>query len=154
MDFYNNSQPLDLPPAVRGDPFSSRNGIRLTQFFEDGSAEGELTVVPEVLNLHGYVHGGCLATLADTVGGWAVIMAQKKACVTVNYAFNFLRPAKGTYSKIICRATPEKLGRTLCVYRLLLTSDTGVEVANGNFTFFLTDPPTSGAGQCKPLPLT
>lgn len=142
MDSYNKTTRLDLSDmdAVSTiDRFASRNNIRITAFHEDGSAEGELTITPEVLNQHGIVHGGCLATLADTVSGWAAIVAQNRPCVTVNYAFNFLRPAKGTYRKIICRATPEKLGQTLSVFRLVLTGDDGKEVANGNFTFFMMD---------------
>ena len=121
------------------DTFSIHNHISVTRLLKDGSAEGELEVGPESLNIYGVVHGGCLATLADTVGGSAVFAATGHYCVTVNYAFNFLRRAEGINQKIRCRATPEKLGRTLCVSHVSLTDDQGVEVANGNFTFFLIE---------------
>lgn len=139
MDSCNNPLPLDYPAAMLSDPYSRHNQIRVTAVYPDGSAEGELTITPESLNPYGIVHGGCLASLADTVAGWAVSVSQGKNTVTVNYAFNFLHPAKGSNRAIHCRAVPEKLGRTLCVYRLVLTDDAGVEVANGNFTFFLLD---------------
>ena len=77
------------------------------------------------------------------MAGSGVFFATGHYCVTVNYAFNFLRPAKGTNQKIRCRATPEKLGRTLCVYHVSLTDDEDVEVANGNFTFL----PEGGKGE-------
>ena len=117
------------------DPFSYYSNIRITNVYEDGSVDGELQITPKSLNVHGFVHGGCLATLADTVAGHAAHLYGK--CVTLNYAFNFLRPAKGENEKIRCLATPEKVGRTLCVYHLSLTDDAGVEIASGSFTFFL-----------------
>lgn len=138
MDSCSKKQiPAHFLPET--DSFSAHNNIRITAVYDDGSAEGDLTVTPQSLNPYGIVHGGCLAALADTVGGWAASTARFRNCVTVNYAFNFLRPAKGSNRKIHCEAVPEKLGSTLCVYRLTLTDDEGVEVANGNFTFFLLD---------------
>ena len=94
-----------------GEPmFDKYNGISIVAA-GDGWAEGELEVSRHSLNPHGIVHGGALAALADTVAGSGVFFATGHYCVTVNYAFNFLRPAKGTNQKIRCRATPEKLGR-------------------------------------------
>ncbi|WP_297720974.1 PaaI family thioesterase [Intestinimonas sp.] len=135
--------PIKEGPVRVSDPFSSYNHIQITELYEDGTAVGALTVHPDSLNPYGIVHGGCLATLADTVGGSGVLAATGRPCVTVNYAFNFLRPAKGENRHIFCRAQPEKLGQTLCVYHLVLTDDNGVEVANGNFTFYLTQEPSA-----------
>ena len=67
---------LDAEAIARYDPFSSHNNIRVTATYEDGSGEGELIVTRESLNPHGIVHGGCLAALADSVGGWAAASAQ------------------------------------------------------------------------------
>lgn len=138
MDSCSKTKRAIPDPRKVIDPFSHRNNIRITNLYDDGSVDGELTVTPESLNPHGIVHGGCLATLADTVAGHAAHVHG--SCVTVNYAFNFLRPAKGTNKKIYCVATPEKVGRTLCVYHLELTDDEGVQVATGNFTFFILKP--------------
>lgn len=112
--------------------FAVYNNIRMTKVSEN-YAEGELTVKPESLNYMGVVHGGCLATLADTTAGVAY-SSSGNACVTVNYGLNFLRPAKG--KKIICKATPEKVGRTISVFKIALTDDNGKLVATGDFTFF------------------
>ena len=78
------------------------------------------------------------------MGGWTASSAQHRTCVTVNYAFHFLRPAMGTNQKIRCRATPEQTGRTLSVYHVSLTDDEGLEVATGNFTFFMMDKRLNG----------
>lgn len=139
MDSCSKSVPIKEGPARVHDPFSFYNHIRITELYEDGTAVGELTVHPESLNPYGIVHGGCLATLADAVGGTGVFTATGKPCVTVNYAFSFLRPALGSNKKLYCKAVPEKLGHRLCVYRQTITDDNGVEVANGNFTFYLMD---------------
>ena len=144
MASCNKKNILDAQAIAEKDPFSTRNNIRVTAAYADGSGEGELTITPECLNPHGIVHGGCLAALADSVGGWTASSAQHRTCVTVNYAFHFLRPAMGTNQKIRCRATPEKTGRTLSVYHVSLTDDEGLEVATGNFTFFMMDKRLNG----------
>ena len=139
----SSPKPVPMPERhfLSGDPYAAYNHMKVTDIFDDGSAVGELTVCPESLNPHGIIHGGCLASLADTLGGWAVYFATGKPSVTVNYAFSFLRPALGTNKKLYCRAVPEKLGGRLCVYRQIITDEEGVEVANGNFTFYLMDHP-------------
>ena len=76
--------------------------------------------------------------LADTVGGAATFAAYRRGCVTVNYSMNFLRPAWGSTRRIRCRAQAVKLGRTLSVFGMSLTDDEGMEVASGNFTFYIT----------------
>ena len=139
MASCSEGKPFSVEKDGTRDAFSIYNHISVTKIMEGGSSEGELEVHPDSLNLYNIVHGGALAALADTVAGSGVFFATGHYCVTVNYAFNFLRPAKGTNQKIRCRATPEKLGRTLCVYHVSLTDDEDVEVANGNFTFFLTE---------------
>ena len=116
--------------------FSSNSNIRIEKI-DTGYAEGVLDIRPENLNMLGFVHGGCLATLADTVAGLGVI-ASGYAAVTANYGLNFLRPATG--NQIRCIATAEKMGKTLCVMRVELFNDTSKPVAAGSFTFCLTEP--------------
>lgn len=142
MDFCNESVNAAAPagrPAGSVDPFSKKNGISVTGI-KDGVGYGELVITPGSLNPMGLVHGGCLAALADTVAGSAVIAVTGHVCVTVNYGMSFLRAALGTGKKIYCRAAPRKVGRTLCVYDVSLTDDSGEEVAGGDFTFFLLEP--------------
>ena len=135
MDSCSKSVPIKAGPARVHDPFSLYNHIRITELYEDGTAVGELTVHPESLNPYGIVHGGCLATLADTVAGTAVLAGGYK-CVTLSYSFNFLRPATG--ARIHCTATPQKVGSSVSVMDVTLTNDQGKVVATGNFTFFHT----------------
>ena len=113
--------------------FSFENGIRVTQV-EPGYAFGELVVGPNSINPHGNVHGGALATLADTVGGCCAC-SKGGSCVTAGCSMEYLRPANG--AKIFCEATPKKLGRTLSVVQLVLTNDQNMVVATGTYTFFM-----------------
>lgn len=116
--------------------FSAEIHVRVTQL-SPGRCEGVLEVHPENLNVLGIVHGGCLATLADTLAGLCVA-ATGNHCVTASYSMNFLRPATG--EKIYCEAKAEKLGRKINVIRAELTNDTGELVAVGDFTFCSTGP--------------
>lgn len=114
--------------------FSAYNNIIITKIDLD-YAEGVLHVKPESLNHIGAVHGGCLATLADTTAGMAAC-SRGRSCVTVNYAFNFLRQAKG--EMIRCEAKAVKVGKSLSVIRVELTNEMGILVAGGDFTFHLS----------------
>ena len=116
--------------------YAKYSGIRVTKV-EPNYCEGELTISPDSCNYLGIVHGGCLATLADTVAGIAAC-SSGNGTVTINYGFSFLRPATGTVIK--CVAEPEKVGRQVSVFRCSLTNDEGKLVASGQFTFFMTGP--------------
>ena len=100
---------------------------------------GVLEIGPNSINPHGNVHGGALATLADTVGGCCAC-SRGGVCVTASSSMEFLRPANG--SMITCIATPKKLGRTLAVVQTDLFNDSEKLVATGTFTFFMVEPPT------------
>ena len=113
--------------------FSFENGIHITRV-EPGLCEGELVIGPNTINPHGTVHGGALATLADTVTGCCAC-SKGGTCVTATSTMEVLRPAKGT--RILCRATPKKLGRTLSVVQFVMTDDQGKDVATGTFTFYM-----------------
>ena len=118
--------------------FSYENGVTVTHV-EPGRAEGVLEIGPNSVNPHGNVHGGALATLADTVGGcWAC--SKGGICVTASSSMEFLRPANG--SMITCVATPKKMGRTLTVVQTDLFNDSGKLVATGTYTFFMVEPAT------------
>lgn len=114
--------------------FSYENGICLTEV-SAGYAKGQLTVGPNSRNPEGNVHGGALATLADTVGGYCACSTGGR-CVTASSSMEFLRPAAG--KQITCVATPKKMGRHLSVIQVQLENEQGVLVATGTYTFFMS----------------
>ena len=101
---------------------------------QPGLARGVLVGGPNSLNPHGMIHGGALATLADTVGGCCAC-SKGGQCVTASSTMEFLRPAWG--GRIYCEATPKKLGRKLSVIQVTLTDEQEKVVATGTFTFFM-----------------
>ena len=115
--------------------FSYENGIAVTRI-EPGLAQGELRAGPNSINPHGMIHGGAMATLADTVAGCCACSGGG-SCVTASSSMEFLRPAQGD---LFCEATPKKLGRQLSVVQVIITNAEGKTVATGTFTFFMAGP--------------
>ncbi|MCD7948438.1 MAG: PaaI family thioesterase [Oscillospiraceae bacterium] len=132
MDFYSKI----IERLNQNNPYSMHSNIFVTRVEHD-YAEGELEVVPESLNPMGVVHGGCLSTLADTVGGAAVI-SRGRRCVTLTATLNYLRPGSG--KKLTCKASVRKSGSTIAVCDLSVTDDVGREVASGCYTYYMKEP--------------
>ncbi len=95
-------------------PFMVYLGAELTTV-EPGYCEIELPFRPELTQQHGFVHGGVLATLADTVSGYAAfsLMPADAAPLTVEYKLNIVRPGGGEV--LVARGRVVKPGRTLTV---------------------------------------
>lgn len=121
------SQPQDFTPAnpdfadrcrrsfaMQG--FMDHIGARMTRI-EPGLCEIELPVRPELAQQHGYVHGGALASIADSAAGYAAfsLMDANSAPLTVEYKLNILRPGEG--ERMVARGQVVKPGRTLTVVR-------------------------------------
>ncbi len=100
--------------AMQG--FMDHIGARMTRI-EPGLCEIELPVRPELTQQHGYVHGGALASIADSAAGYAAfsLMDANSAPLTVEYKLNILRPGEG--ERVIARGHVVKPGRTLTVVR-------------------------------------
>ena len=124
-----------LDAVNRAGQLSYENGIQVTHV-EPGLARGVLRAGPSSVNPHGMVHGGAMATLADTVGGCCACSTGNH-CVTCSSTLEFLRPAQGD---LFCEATPKKLGHQLSVIQIVITDTKGKTVATGTFTFFMAKP--------------
>lgn len=94
--------------------FMAYLGASLTSV-EPGRCTVDLPVRPELTQQHGFVHGGVLASLADTIAGYAAfsLMPADSAPLTVEYKLNILRPGGG--SLVRGKGTVVKPGRTLAV---------------------------------------
>jgi uncharacterized protein (TIGR00369 family) len=71
----------------------------------------------DLLQQHGYFHGGAIATALDSAAGYAAfsLMAPATAVLTVEYKLNFVAPGAGEH--IIARGEVIRPGRTLTVVR-------------------------------------
>lgn len=109
---------IDLLPMARqilaGQAFSTLLGTEI-EAFEPGRAELSLAVGPQLLQQHGFVHGGVLSYLADnalTFAGGSVLGDS----VTAEYKINYLRPARDA-QRLLAVATVLGSGRTQAVCR-------------------------------------
>ena len=82
---------------------------------EPGYCEIELPYREELSQQHGFFHGGCIATVIDTAGGYAALSLFEPGVevLTVEFKINFLSPAVG--ERIFARGEVVKSGRTLAV---------------------------------------
>ena len=82
---------------------------------EPGYCEIELPYREELSQQHGFFHGGGIAAVIDTAGGYAALSLFEPGVevLTVEFKINFLSPAVG--ERIFARGEVVKSGRTLVV---------------------------------------
>ncbi|KUF06631.1 PaaI family thioesterase [Leucobacter sp. G161] len=85
-------------------PFSQMLGTRLTRWNAEGITL-ELDVRPDLLQQHGFVHGGVLCYLADNAVTFAAGQVLGTSVLTASVNLHYLRPAKGEV--VIARATTQ-----------------------------------------------
>ena len=95
-------------------PFMQHLGARITSL-APGFCEITVDYRRELTQQHGFVHGGVLASIADSAAGYAAfsLMPAGVSILTVEYKLNLLRPGQG--EAMIARARVLKPGRTLTV---------------------------------------
>lgn len=116
----------------RNNPFAKLLNLVITEI-RANYAVGEIRVSPDMLNPAGSVHGGCLFTLADSVGGSAASSCGMHI-TTVDANFHFLRAGLGT-EKLIGKAREIKCGKTLMVYDVTVYDQSDTLLAEGIFTY-------------------
>jgi acyl-CoA thioesterase len=98
-------------------PFNKLLGIRIVRRHSDGVTI-ELKIRGELLNSAGAVHGGVLASMADTATGVALHhhFGGRRLITTTDLKINYLRPI--VQRKITARAHLVRVGKTLGVGRV------------------------------------
>jgi uncharacterized protein (TIGR00369 family) len=115
-------------------PFSRYLGARL-EGVEDGVVRIQLALRPELLQQHGFVHGGVLSYLADNALTFAGGIALGGEALTSEFKINYLRPARGVL--LTTRAWPISTSRrqSVCTCEVSCTSEDGestiVAIAQG-----------------------
>ena len=95
----------------------------------------KMKVLPKHKQIHGVVHGGVLASIADTAGGLATYLSLPPGSrtATVEMKINFLEPvSRGT---IYAEARVIRLGKYLAVVECDVVDDHGKLVAKALMTF-------------------
>jgi len=104
---------------------------------------GEATLIlkhrEELRNSMGLLQGGILGVLADVAGGvslYSVMTDPLKVVIpTVEFKLNFLRPAKG--GDLVARGRVVHSGRQIAVCQVEISSEDGVLLATGVFTYMI-----------------
>lgn len=93
-------------------PFSQLLGTRLNNV-SPGKVELELDLTPQLLQQHGFAHGGVLSYLADNALTFAGGTAMQVPVVTSEYKINYLRPGVG--ESLVARAHAVHVGASQAV---------------------------------------
>ena len=101
----------------------------------DGKATMSLRVMDRHKQIHGVVHGGILASLADTAGAMAAypMLPKGTRLATVEMTINYLEPVDR--GPITAEARVLRIGRTLAVAECEVKDAAGRLVAKAMLTF-------------------
>lgn len=113
--------------------YIAKNGIELTELSE-GYAKGKMKLDKTSNNPYGYVHGGCIFTLADTVGGSAAL-TYGGVITTLSAEIHYLNPAQNT-EYLEAQAKVIKNGKKTAVFEVGITDANGENIAMVTLTFF------------------
>jgi acyl-CoA thioesterase len=105
---------------------------------ERGTAVMTMLVRKRHKQVHGVVHGGILASLADTAGALAAypLLPRKTRLATVEMKINYLEPVdKG---RILAEASILRLGRTLAVVEVEIQDAGGTLAAKALITYAIS----------------
>jgi uncharacterized protein (TIGR00369 family) len=96
---------------------------------DDGFCELELAFSEAVAQQHGYFHGGIIAAVGDSAGGYAANskLMPERECLTAEYKINLLRPARG--EALVARGRVIRAGRSLLVATVELCAREGASLA-------------------------
>ncbi|MGZ5297843.1 MAG: PaaI family thioesterase [Actinomycetota bacterium] len=127
----------DIRERLQSSEFYRWAGVELI-----GAAPGRVEIAlqagPQHLNLQGLVHGGILATLADTAMGLAVrtVLQPGRRHVTVQLGVEFLSP--GRPGRIVAHGRSVKVGSQLGFAEADVTDPGGRLLAKAHSTLSVT----------------
>lgn len=130
-----------------GSPFDTLLGTGV----ELASPEKVIThtpIRPDLLQPHGIVHGGLIATLAETAASMGAGRASPTgAAVGQSNHTEFLRPATPNSAVLTATATPITSGRRVQVWEVSVTDRAGLEIARSVVRLFNVNPPRQTLSQ-------
>lgn len=143
LEWLRAAMDRTLPPP----PLVVELGIRLVQV-EDGLVVGEYDVQERHLNGLDTLHGGVLATLADTAGSCAVLSTVPAGVVTptLEMKINFLRPVDLRSGTLRAEGRLISRGRTTGLAEARITDPAERLVAHATVTCSLVPLAEEGSG--------
>ena len=137
-----HSQPLaNAQAALDAQPFSVLLGTQLVDF-QSGAATLRLPIHAQLLQQHGFVHGGVISYAADNALTFAGGSVLGPAVVTSEYKINYLRPARG--DALVAKAKVIQAGKQQAVCQcevLAVTANEEILCALAQGTIVALRPP-------------
>jgi len=129
-----NEELSRLRESIARIPYAQLLGIN----FEDatrGTATLSLSARPELERFGGIMHGGALASLADTASAFAVLstLEPEEQTVTVDLTLHYLRPA--TAGKLTAHARVLRAGRRIATVSVEILNESGALVVTTLTTY-------------------
>jgi len=108
-------------------------GLRITDA-EPRRVSGEIVVHTQLTQPYGYIHGGALMTLMDSVAGLASFLNLKpgEGFLTLEFKINFLRSVRD--GRVVATATAVHLGRRTHVWQVSAHDEQGRQLALASLT--------------------
>jgi uncharacterized protein (TIGR00369 family) len=135
----------DIRDRMASSEFYAWAGLELVRV-APGEVDLRFDAGPHHLNLQGLVHGGMIATLADTATGFAIRsrLEPGRRHATVQLDVRFLSP--GAPGRIEARGRVVQLGKTLAYAEADVVDASGTLLARAQATHALGRAPTGGDG--------
>ena len=108
-------------------------GMRVTEA-EPRRVAGELNVRSDLLQPYGYIHGGALMTLMDSLAGMATALnlAPGQGFLTIEFKVNFLRSVRR--GRVTGEAIAVHIGRRTHVWQVSAQDEQGRRLALATLT--------------------
>ena len=119
---------MDIATLFEQMPFARHVGIEMREATE-GRAAGYIELEDEHASApgNGVAHGGVAYTLADTVGGAAVISRARKPTPTIDMRIDYLAPADG--DRLEASAELVRYGSSVAVVDVTITDGEETRIA-------------------------
>ncbi len=132
--------PVREASAALAGTLMERLGIEIIEAGDDW-LKGRMPVDERTRQPFGLLHGGASVALAETLASWAGTLSVRadQQCVGVEINANHLRGV--THGWVYGVATPESLGRTLHVWTVRISDESGRLVCISRTTLAVRDRP-------------
>jgi uncharacterized protein (TIGR00369 family) len=139
MQEGNRDLAHEIRDRMASSPFHSGMGIRVLDVRE-GGVDIEMDASGKHANLGGTLHGGVIATLADTAAGLAVRSAIEPGSghVTVNLDVQYLRA--GALGTVEAHGRVVRAGRSIVFAEAEVTGEDGAVLARAQVTVAISPP--------------
>jgi uncharacterized protein (TIGR00369 family) len=108
-------------------------GVHVT-YAEPRRLVGEIAMRPDLSQPYGYIHGGALMTLMDTVAGMATALNLEpgQGFLTIEFKINFLRSVRE--GRVLAEANAVHIGRRTHVWQVTAQDEQGRQLALATLT--------------------